>query len=77
MTTKAPKPPPMRKLQGYTWVNEWELVEWYTSMGKLYDRRSVYEERWNWFFNLFRAEYQIKLDKALMKNRMMCTEWPR
>lgn len=74
---KAPIPPPMRHLQGYTWVNEWELVDWYTDAGKLYDKRSVYEDRWSWFFNLFKRDYQIKLEKSLMKNRMMCTEWPR
>jgi hypothetical protein len=64
-------------MQGYTWVNEWELVDWYTDMGKLYDKRSIYEDRWGWFFNLFKRVYQIKLEKSLMKNRMVCTEWPR
>ena len=77
MKPEPPKAPPMRHLQGYTWVNEWELVDWYTDAGKLYDRRSVYEDRWSWFFNLFKRDYQIKLEKSLMKNRMMCTEWPR
>lgn len=76
---EPPKPPPMRCMQGYTWVNEWELVDWYTNNGKIYDRINFYEDRWSWswFSNLFKRDYQIKLDKALSKNRMLCTEWPR
>lgn len=74
---EPPKPLPMRCMQGYTWVNEWELVDWYTDIGRLYDKRNMYGDRWSWFSNLFKRDYQIKLDKALSKNRMMCTEWPK
>lgn len=77
MTAKAPKPPPMRCLQGYTWVNEWELVEWYTNAGKPYDRIDLHETKSNWFLDLFKQGYQIKLDVALYRNRMLCVEWPR
>lgn len=74
---EPPNPPPMRDIQGYTWVNEYELVDWYTAMGKLYDKRHFYEDRFSWFMNLFKRDYEIKLEKSLMKNRMLCTEWPR
>lgn len=74
MKLEPPACPPMRHLQGYTWINEYELVEWYTSIGKLYTRaqKSTY-----WLLDLFKKDYQIKLDKSLTKNRMLCTEWPR
>lgn len=29
-----PEPPTLRHLRGYEWVNEYELVDWYTSIGK-------------------------------------------
>lgn len=74
MKPEPPKPPPLRHLQGYTWVNEYELVDWYTSIGKLYTRT---QETSNWFLDLFKKDYQIKLDKSLSNNRMLCTEWPR
>jgi len=70
------KPPPMWHLQGYTWVNEHELVEWYTDMGKLYAKR-VYEDRFSWFSKWFKRDYELKLEQSLTRNRMMCTEWTR
>lgn len=77
MKQEPPAGPPMRNLQGYTWVNEYELVDWYTAMGKLYDKRQFYEDRFSWFMNLFKRDYEIKLEKSLRKNRMLCPEWPR
>lgn len=74
MKPEPPKPPPLRHLRGYEWVNEYELVDWYTSIGKLYTRT---QETSNWLLDLFKKDYQIKLDKSLTKNRMLCTEWPR
>lgn len=71
---QPPKPPPMRALLNHRWVNEWELVDWYTDMSMLYPHP---QKKLNWFEKLFKKDYQIKLDKSLMGNRMMCTEWPR
>lgn len=69
-----PKPPPMRALLNYTWVNEYELVDWYTDAGKLYDKHRPSS---NWFTDLFKKDWQKKLDVSLSRNRMLCTEWPR
>lgn len=74
MKPEPPKPPPLRHLRGYEWVNEYELVDWYTSIGKLYPHP---QKSSNWFLDLFKKDYHIKLDYSLTKNRMLCTEWPR
>jgi hypothetical protein len=74
MKLEPPKPPPRRALRGYTRVNEWELVDWYTSMSIPYPHP---QKKLNWFDELFMSEDQKLLEKSLMKNRMMCTEWPR
>jgi len=74
MKPQVPKPPPMRALKGYEWVNEWELVDWYTNMQMLYPHP---QKKLNWFEKLFKKDYQIKLEHSLTRNRMMCTEWPR
>lgn len=74
MKPEPPKPPPLRHLMGYEWVNEYELVDWYTSIGKLYPDPI---QPSNWFLDLFKKGYQIKLDKSLTKNRILCTEWPK
>ncbi len=74
---EPPKPPPMRCMLNYVWINEWELVDWYTSLGKPYVRINLHEGKSNWFTNLFKRDYQIKLDESLSRNRMLCTEWPR
>lgn len=74
---EPPKPPPMRCMLNYSWVNEWELVDWYTDAGKLYDRIDLNTRKSNWFLDLFKRDYQIKLYRSLMKNQMMCMEWRR
>lgn len=77
MKLGPPKPPPMRCLQGYLWINEWELVDWYTDAGKLYVRINLCERNSNWFTDLFKKDWQKTLDASLSRNRMLCTEWPR
>jgi hypothetical protein len=72
-----PESPPMRKLQGYTWVNEWELVDWYTSLGMLYPRKSAYSDRFSWFSRLFKRDYQIKLEYSLELNKKIYEEYKR
>lgn len=73
---KAPIPPPMRALKGYTWVNEWELVDWYTDMGMLYPK-NVYEDRFGWLVSLFKRDYQIKLEHSLRLNKKIHEEYVR
>lgn len=72
-----PKPLPMRCMRNYVWINEYELVDWYTDAGKLYTRIDLYEGHWGWLRNLFKRDYELKLDESLTRNRMICTEWPR
>lgn len=74
MKLEPPKPPPLRHLRGYEWINEYELVDWYTSIGKLYPHP---QKSSNWFLDLFKKDYHIKLDRSLSKNRILCTEWSR
>lgn len=73
---EPPKPPPIRKYRtGFAdvLINEWESVDWYTSIGKPYP----YERKFPkfWFFRLFMREYEIKLEKSLKINREMYKEW--
>jgi len=75
---EPPKPPPMREYRGYTRVNEYKTVDWYTDAGKLYPEGLVSARiPKTWFFRLFMTEDQKILEKSLMKNRMLCTEWLR
>lgn len=78
MTIKkdAPNPPPMRQLQGYTWVNEYELVDWYTDMGMLYPK-NVQEDRFGWLSILFKRDYEIKLEYSLKLNKKIHEEYKR
>lgn len=69
MKGEPPKPPPMRALLNYQWVNEWELVDWYTDMLILYP---MPQKKLNWFEKLFKKDWQKKLDASLSRNRMMC-----
>ncbi len=74
------QPPPMRELKGPygVLVNEYKTVDWYTDMGKLVDGNSLSTKiPKTWFGRLFMREDQKMLERALTKNRMMCTEWPR
>lgn len=75
---EPPKPPPMRKYKtGFSdvLVNEYESVDWHTSIGKPYP----YDRRFPqfWFFRLFMSEHELKLENSLKINREMCKEWPR
>ena len=75
---KIPGPPPMREYRGYTRVNEYKTVDWYTEKCVLYPDVLISTRLpTTWFFRLFMSEEQKMLEKSLMKNRMMCTEWPR
>lgn len=75
---EPPRPPPMREYSGYTRVNEYKTVDWYTDAGKLYPEVLISTPIPNtWFFRLFMSEDKKMLEKSLMKNRTMCTEWPR
>lgn len=74
---EPPKPPPIRKYRtGFAdvLINEWESVDWYTSIGKPYP----YERKFPkfWFFRLFMSEHELKLEKSLKVNREMCRDWP-
>lgn len=73
--TELPKPPPMRKYRtGFAGVliNEWESVEWYTSIGKLYPHERKFPRFW--FFRLFMSEHELKLENSLKINRELCKE---
>ena len=78
MSKPVPIPPPMRKYKSFGWgetlVNEYESVEWYTNMGKLYPHE-VRDK--NWLERLFMKEHEVKLEEALRVNRELCREWPR
>lgn len=69
---KAPIPPPMRELKGYTWVNEWELVDWYTNMVLAYPHP---QKKLNWFEKLFKKGWQIKLEESLDRNKALCGDF--
>lgn len=70
--------PPMREYRGLTRVNEYKTVDWYTERNVLYPDVLVSTQiPKTWFFRLFMSEDQKLLEKSLMKNRMMCMEWPR
>lgn len=75
---EPPKPPPMREYSGYTRVNEYKTVDWYTEMGKLYPDVLISTRLpKTWFGRLFMNEDQKMLERSLTKNRMLCAEWPR
>lgn len=61
-----PKPPPCRLLRNSEWINEWELVEWYTSIGKQY--KDV-ETKVTWFDKLSMSYHKQKLLEALEENK--------
>ena len=74
---EPPKPPPMRKYRtGFAdvLINEYESVDWYTSIGKLYPHERKFHRFW--FFRLFMGEHELKLEKSLKVNTEMCKEWP-
>lgn len=78
MKLEPPKPPPMREYSGYTRVNEYKTVDWYTEMGKLYPDVLISTRLpKTWFGRLFMNEDQKMLERSLTKNRMLCAEWPR
>jgi len=60
-----PKPPPCRLLRGCEWVNEYELVDWYTAMGRKY--REVHTE-FGIIDKIFISEHKRKLKEALERN---------
>lgn len=77
---QPPTPPPMREYKGAygVRVNEYKDVDWYTETGKLYpEEYLVTKLPASWIGRLFMSEDQKLLEKALTKNRMLCTEWPR
>lgn len=78
MKLQPPKPPPMEEYRGYTRVNEYKTVDWYTDMGKLVDP-IILSTRLptTWFGRLFMSEDQKMLERSFTRNRMLCTEWPR
>ncbi len=61
--------PPRRLLRGcikgWEWVNEYELVDWYTEMGRKY--KEVKTEI-TWFDKIFMPEHKRKLLKSLEEN---------
>ncbi len=61
----TPKPPPCRLLRGYQWVNEYELVDWYTGIGKKY--KDVVTE-FGVIDKIFMPEHKRKLLKSLEEN---------
>jgi len=69
---KAPIPPPIRALLNYRWVNEWELVDWYTDMVLPYPHP---QKKLNWFEKLFKKDWQIKLEESLGRNKALCGEF--
>lgn len=69
---KAPIPPPMRALRNYQWVNEWELVDWYTNMVLPYPHP---QKKLNWWEKLFRKDWQIKFEESLERNKALCGEF--
>lgn len=67
--SSPPDPPPMRHMRNYNWVNEWETVDWYTGIGKIY--REVATPNKNFIEKLFGCDYKDKLTSSLKRNREM------
>lgn len=75
---EPPKPPPMREYRGFTLVNEYKTVDWYTQSVKLFPENLITTRLpTTWFGRLFMNEDQKMLERSLTKNRMLCTEWPK
>ena len=76
--SEPPEAPPMRRYRaGFAdvLINEWESVDWYTSIGKLYPYERKFPQFW--FFRLFMSEHELKLENSLKINKEICREWPR
>jgi len=56
---KKPKPPHCRKFKGYKWVNEAELVDWYTDIGLTYPEN----------FSKLTLFFNPALKKAIIRNK--------
>ena len=69
MIIKAPTPPPMMTILNHGWVNEWELVDWYTDMRIIYPHP---QKKLNWFGKVFKKDYQIRLEDSLVRNQVLC-----
>lgn len=65
---ELPKPPPMRAIRDYIWVNEWELVDWYTDKGVEYG--NIVTSGKTIFDKLLGCEYKTKLEASLERNRL-------
>jgi len=62
-----PKRPPLRSLIGYEWVNEYQTVDWYTSLGERYPNQ--YSGR-KWF----KREWEKKLLESIETNHQAVKE---
>lgn len=60
-----PLAPPCRHMYNYKWMNEWELVEWYTKIGKNYGQPQT---EFNILDKVFMPDYKNKLIAALEEN---------
>lgn len=76
---QPPTPPPMRKYivnaGGEILVNEYESVDWYTEMDKLYPHHNPQPK--SWLERLFMKDYELKLEESLRVNKEMSRQWPR
>jgi len=65
-----PLPPPLREYKLFTLVNEYKTVDWYTSMGLLFDEKLLSTRLpTTWFGRLFIRKDKKNLIAALDRNR--------
>jgi len=68
-----PPPPPLREYKLFTPVNEYKSVDWYTSMGLLFDDKYLCTTLpTTWFGRLFMSRDKKNLIVALERNREAC-----
>ena len=67
LRSHPPPAPPLRWMCGCEWVNEWQLVDWYTAIGKRYPNQ--YSGR-KWF----KREWEKKLLESIEINHQAVKE---